>query len=727
MGGVLGIFSLKSEFVPDYQGKPLPETTPHPEYRHRSIFTWLALFWVAMTLPRVWFLCRSGMMFQEFYPALDLMRIGFLRDGLLIGLIAISFQCFRGLLIKLPVRIYSRLFTVILWLMSIGLALLMLNAEVLHQAGTPLELEYLNLLTDAHEGPLLFVTNWSAVSILILHLIIIPVLYFRLCARARVLKLEWFMMSRSAFLISLSIIFGGVTAWKETQADETRAAVADNYLVRVFTQLATKRDISGEGTDIKTILNTDPLPKAGEVPQPWYFPDPQYPLVKATAHHLCVAGIWKGAVCQEDHDHDGSPVIQDCNDWDPKIHPGAVDKPGDGIDSDCSGVDADPPNVIFIHFESARAANFGSLNGFKRPSTPRFDRLAKDGVLFTNAYCNGIQTRYSIVPMYCSTYDRMSGKWICRYNPDTELLSIPGILRGRGYQTMYVHGGDNNFSSHSARLWQWFEDSYDKGTPPFKDAKRFNWGLKDKDLFKLTYEMLKKREDKRPFYLAIATLSLHFPMGLPDPAYEYIPGNTYDNTVSNILRYADDALADFVEQILADKQFENTIILVAADHGINGSVPTVLDEEVVWVPILLIGKKWNIPPGRVEEVRQLADLGPTVLDRLGIEVPNPFVGQSLLRRFGDRVPQAFFSTANGGAAAGIRKGKWKYWTRFGTGAEYLFDAATDREGKKNLANDPRYREMTASFFKDVKSVWGENNTLIDKNRIWNWKYWTKKP
>jgi hypothetical protein len=49
---------------------------------------------------------------------------------------------------------------------------------------------------------------------------------------------------------------------------------------------------------------------------------------------------------QADVDNDGIPAPADCNDNDPAIRPGVPDKPGDGIDQDCSGGDAPYMRVL---------------------------------------------------------------------------------------------------------------------------------------------------------------------------------------------------------------------------------------------------------------------------------------------------------------------------------------------------------------------------------------------
>jgi arylsulfatase A-like enzyme len=136
----------------------------------------------------------------------------------------------------------------------------------------------------------------------------------------------------------------------------------------------------------------------------------------------------------------------------------------------------------------------------------------------------------------------------------------------------------------------------------------------------------------------------------------------------------------------------------------------------------LLGEAWKLEKGVETEVRQLADIGPTILDRLGIEVPNPFIGQSLLRRFGDREPRAFFATANGGRSAGVRIGRYKFFQHFDSLRRYLFDLDSDREETEDLGDDPHHSSRVAELETLVRDVYRENEKLIAENRIWTRRY-----
>ncbi|MES1185305.1 MAG: sulfatase-like hydrolase/transferase [Myxococcales bacterium] len=123
-----------------------------------------------------------------------------------------------------------------------------------------------------------------------------------------------------------------------------------------------------------------------------------------------------------DLDHDGySPLFGggDCDDADPSVFSGATERPGDGHDSDCDGIDDPTPSgLVFAPFQpqseqparqvSERARQFPTVvilvdalrfDRVENARTPNLARLANESIRFTHAYSTSSTTLTSVQAM----------------------------------------------------------------------------------------------------------------------------------------------------------------------------------------------------------------------------------------------------------------------------------------------------------------------------------------
>ena len=233
---------------------------------------------------------------------------------------------------------------------------------------------------------------------------------------------------------------------------------------------------------------------------------------------------------------------------------------------------------------------------------------------------------------------------------DNEFETLAHRLGAAGYDTLSAHPYARGFWNRAV-----LHPRYGFANSLFREeigeGPMVGWGLSDVEFLQRMAAVLPTRRE--PFFAFFITLSLHHPYSeFPPSLAELELGDLGGTAVGNYLqgmRHADRGLAAFMEGLEASGLAERTVVLVYGDHvaglprsaeldalsGVAQWDPTIPMRghrvpAFLWLPGAPIAGRDEIPAGHI-------DLGPTVLDALGLDVPAAFVGRSLLRRVGERV------------------------------------------------------------------------------------------
>lgn len=308
----------------------------------------------------------------------------------------------------------------------------------------------------------------------------------------------------------------------------------------------------------------------------------------------------------------------------------------------CKKQELPKPNILWITIEDSSPQFFGCY-GDTDARTPVIDKLAIEGVRFTNAFSTGTvcSPSRSTIITGVRTYKMGTGNHRSNYSIPEFIHGFPYYLQQQGYyvtnnaKTDYNVGNVKQFtreawneSSHKAGWWNRkpgqpffavfnYMDSHQSRTMtlPYKTYKKIVWDkLSEK-------ERIGENEFKMP------------------PFYNDSPGMRKQFArVYNSIKLTDNKIGELLNRLDNDNLRDSTIIFFYADHGegmprgkTNGINFGYHVPFIIWFPEMYKHlSPWGTAGVVTDELIDFEDLAPTLISLAGGEVPDYLKGRILL-------------------------------------------------------------------------------------------------
>ena len=276
------------------------------------------------------------------------------------------------------------------------------------------------------------------------------------------------------------------------------------------------------------------------------------------------------------------------------------------------------PNILLIILESF-SGNFIEPLGGMPGVTPRLNALFETSIAFTNVYASGTRTDSGIVATLGGYPAQPKSRIMARPDKSLQLPSLPKKLKEAGYDLKFYYGGDEDFANmRSYLVGNGFEQIM--GERHFsKDEVRTKWGVYDHVLFAALREDLKAfgtaQEGDKPFFKVALTLTSHEPFTIPEAPH--FPGEALLERYKSSLYYSDGALGDFLDFARAQPFWDDTLIVLVADHGTPYPGFKIHDPRRYRIPMLWTGGAIEAPR-EIAKIGSQTDLCATLLGQLGI-------------------------------------------------------------------------------------------------------------
>lgn len=354
-------------------------------------------------------------------------------------------------------------------------------------------------------------------------------------------------------------------------------------------------------------------------------------------------------------------------------------------------------NVILIIVDALRADHL-SAYGYGRKTSPFISSLidSSKAIKVNRCYSTCSSTLCGVTSILLSrTWNE------CAVNG----FNIIGLLHDRGYQTHALISGAHKEWYNMAKFYSddcQYYDGKDSKKYYFKDDRVLLEGIDNihpyTDTPAFFYFHLQSThetgllQDKyavyKPYKKSIATQGMNGQAAI----------NEYDNKVLQ----ADDIIRQLFDALNSKGYLKNSMVIITADHGqglgehgVSGHVDWLYNPQIS-VPLIIYDDSLSVYHN-LTFARQI-DIAPTIVERLGLSVPQSWMGISLLRH-----SSALYSYHETGKN-GLETGKAKYMLVYRPTEvlyKYIFTEDFKQEELYELISDPGETNNLASSQKDI--------------------------
>jgi uncharacterized sulfatase len=303
----------------------------------------------------------------------------------------------------------------------------------------------------------------------------------------------------------------------------------------------------------------------------------------------------------------------------------------------------DAPNILLVLADDQSWLHTGAT-GDKVIKTPAFDRIAEEGVLFSNAFAacpSCTPSRTAILSGQEIWRTREAGLLMGAIPKDLKLFSF--ILSDNGYHIGYTGKG------WAPGNWSYFGLDRNPLIKEYNDRleNEIAYGIDKRNYTANFKDFLLDRPENSPFFFWFGSTEPHreYQYGVGEKEANLnsgeieVPPFLPDNEVvrQDIMDYLyeimwyDSHLAGMIYELEQTGELENTIIIVTSDNGMP--FPRAKVNLYDWGTHMPLAIRWGkkVKSGRrIDDLVSLTDLAPTILEAVGLEIPPEMTGKSLV-------------------------------------------------------------------------------------------------